>query len=153
MPAFSCIFLFRVGGVLMKFWKWAPAGRAVGGVAVLLLACGGASLAVISIAPTRVMFGSKPRRAVTAKEEIVGRLKKIGGKHVIFVRYGPGHSFHHELVYNAADIDSSQVIWCRVVTGLDNAEVVKYYPVRKFWVLDVDSLDRYSLAPYDGSGL
>ena len=69
--------------------------------------------------------------------QVASRLIHSGGRHVIFVRYGADHSFHDEWVYNAANIDGSAIVWCRATTPPDEAEVVRYYSDRMFWVASV----------------
>jgi hypothetical protein len=45
-----------------------------------------------------------------------------------------------EQVYNAADIDGSKVVWAREMDAADNLELMHYYPDRKVWLVEPDSL-------------
>jgi uncharacterized protein (TIGR03437 family) len=65
-------------------------------------------------------------------------LKQLGeGKHVVFVHYGEGHSFHAGIVFNDADIDRSQIVWARDL-GAANKELIQYYRDREFWLYNPD---------------
>jgi hypothetical protein len=66
-------------------------------------------------------------------------LESTPGKHVVLVRYGPGHSVHEEWVYNAADIDASKVIWARDLPGEVNDRLLHYYPDRTIWLASPDT--------------
>jgi uncharacterized protein (TIGR03437 family) len=74
------------------------------------------------------------------------------GKHLIFVRYGPRHSFHEGVVFNDANIDKSRVIWARDLGPENDRELMRYYPDREFWIYDPDvgpdALARMGGAPY-----
>src|SRR5260221_398211 len=52
------------------------------------------------------------------RADLLHDLESKPGKHVVLVRYGPEHSVHEELVFNATDIDASQEIWARDLPSL-----------------------------------
>lgn len=66
----------------------------------------------------------------------------------MIVHYGAGHDVHAEYVYNAADIDSSPIVWARDMGPAKNSEIVEYFRQRQIWRLDVDS--DVVLSPYKG---
>jgi hypothetical protein len=66
-------------------------------------------------------------------------LESTPGKHVVLVRYGPGHSVHEEWVFNAADIDGSKVIWARDLPGEVNDQLFNYYKDRTIWLASPDT--------------
>jgi hypothetical protein len=68
----------------------------------------------------------------------VERLDALGGRHLVFVRYEPGHSFHDEWVYNAATIDDAPIVWCREMGEATDRDVVRYYGDRTVWLATVD---------------
>jgi hypothetical protein len=105
---------------------------------------GGATLCLRIVPPTVLQGTSEPLQLRT---EVQKRLEKMGGRHVVFVRYGAHHNFDHEWVYNSADIDASPVVWCRIMGPNDDREVVKYYKDRQIWVVDADS-DSIQLASF-----
>jgi len=76
---------------------------------------------------------------------VIHKLKGAGGRHLVVVRYLPGHNPLEEWVYNHADIDGSAVVWARDMGGSANAELLDYYrgrqPDRRVWVLDGDAAD------------
>jgi hypothetical protein len=65
------------------------------------------------------------------------RLLATPGKQLVFVRYRVGHAFE-EWVYNAADIDASQIVWARDLGADENEKLRRYYPDRTSWLLQPD---------------
>jgi hypothetical protein len=55
------------------------------------------------------------------------------------VRYWPGHYSLDEWVYNAADIDSSKVVWAREMSIAEDQELIHYYGSRKVWLVEPDA--------------
>jgi len=66
------------------------------------------------------------------------QLKQAGGKHLVFVRYGPAHMFD-EWVHNEANIDDSRVIWARDLGEAEDEQLRQRYPDRKVWLLEPDA--------------
>ena len=73
------------------------------------------------------------------RADLLHDLESAPGKHVVLVRYGPDHSVHEEWVFNAADIDSSKVIWARDLPGEVNDQLFRYYPDRTIWLAQPDT--------------
>jgi hypothetical protein len=71
------------------------------------------------------------------RREIHDRIAFVPGKHLVFVRYRVGHAFQ-EWVYNAADIDSSRIVWARDLGDDENEKLRHYYPDRAVWLLRPD---------------
>jgi hypothetical protein len=69
---------------------------------------------------------------------ILHSLENTPGQHLIIVRYGPSHQPGHEWVYNAADIDTSKVVWARDMDEQDNQELLQYFKNRHVWLLEPD---------------
>ena len=61
--------------------------------------------------------------------------------------YAPNHNPGDEWVYNAADIDSSRIVWVREIPGLDISPLLRYYHDRKVWLLEADETPP-ELEPY-----
>ena len=82
------------------------------------------------------MAWGEPR---SPRSQVESGLAERGGKHLVMVRYGEGHSFHFTYVYNAADIDGSQIVWARDLGDGKNREIVKYYSGRQAWLFLPDA--------------
>jgi hypothetical protein len=81
------------------------------------------------------------------RADLLHDLESKPGKHVVLVRYGPGHSVHEEWVFNAADIDGSKVIWARDLPGELNDQLLRYYPGRTIWLATPDDNEVSLLRP------
>ncbi len=66
------------------------------------------------------------------------QLAQVTGKQLVFVRYGPQHTFQ-EWVHNGADIDSARIVWARDLGATENEELRRYYPDRTDWLLEPDA--------------
>jgi len=74
-----------------------------------------------------------PEGRVAVNREIA----RFRGKHLVFVRYWPPHTFK-EWVYNPADIDGSRIVWARDLGSAENEKLLRYYPDRTVWLLEPD---------------
>jgi hypothetical protein len=133
-PAAGLVFLLIVQGLrAVRLWRWR--GRAVG--CWLVWACFAlflASLPSYCTALTRLPCTGWH----AARARLLAELRQTGGRHVIFVRYQPGHSPHDEWVYNEADIDQAPVVWARELDAAQNQRLVEYFHDRRAWVLEAD---------------
>jgi hypothetical protein len=124
---------------------------------------GGLALAVLLLVATIANAGRMwwaeshaPERLMThwaaARAEVEEDLPADTDGHVVFVRYGPKHSPHLEVVFNAADVDSQRVVWARDLGPVQNAVVLRYYSKRTPWLLTFEddmapsTLKRYATA-------
>ena len=73
-----------------------------------------------------------------ARIAIHDQLSKAPSKQLVFVRYWPQHAFR-EWVHNAADIDTSRIVWARDLGAAENAKLLLYYPNRSAWLLEPDA--------------
>lgn len=71
------------------------------------------------------------------RRAIRDQLKQTGGKHLVFVRYGPAHTFD-EWVHNEANIDAAQVIWARDLGEAEDRQLKERYRDRTVWLLEPD---------------
>ena len=69
---------------------------------------------------------------------IVERLSTLGGMHLIIVRYGPDHNVDRDWIYNAPDIDGSQIVWARDMGKDENLELLRYFHDRHVWLMSGD---------------
>lgn len=66
------------------------------------------------------------------------RLTNSPGGQLVFVRYSPQHRFE-EWIGNAADIDSSKIVWALDLGPAENKRLVSYFSSRKTWMLEPDA--------------
>jgi len=79
--------------------------------------------------------------------DVLRNLESLPGDHLAIVRYSSEHNPQDEWVYNAADINSSKVIWAREMDAANNRELFEYYKNRKIWLVQPD-LYPNALSPY-----
>ena len=92
---------------------------------------------------SHVRNGEGQRIAAVRKQ-----LEQQPGRQLVFVRYSPAHSWRQEWVYNAADMDTSKIVWARDLDRAQNALVCRAYPDRKVWLLYEDQ-GKPQLTAYD----
>ena len=83
------------------------------------------------------------QRAV-AKE----RLEAMEGRHLVLVRYGAGHLYYYDWVFNGANIDGQRIVWARDFDPRRNQELIDYFKDRKVWLAEVTNESAY-LLPYE----
>jgi hypothetical protein len=74
------------------------------------------------------------------RRDVVRELDSIPGEHLVMVRYHPDHTPLHEWVYNSHDPSLSKIVWARWSQDL-YPEIIRDYPNRKIWILDVRSIN------------
>jgi len=132
-PAAPLIFLLVAEGLRrLRLWRWH--GKRVGATLVATLPFVYAALFLCYLVLPRSNVETWPLK----RAELLARLEREGGKHVIVVRYAPDHDAHREWVFNGADIDGSSVIWARDMGSEENAALLSYYRDRHIWLLDAD---------------
>lgn len=138
IAAYSCVFAFLIIRGMMALRQWSFRGREVGPLAVLFLMLGG-SVMSLRMVPVRAVLGLAHNTGYpNLRARVSDRLMRFGGRHAVFIRYGATHSFQDEWVYNAAEIDSSPIVWCQTMGATDDVEVARYYKDRHLWIADVD---------------
>ena len=90
---------------------------------------------------------SGPGRFGVERRQIEDKLNQLPGGQLILVRYSPEHSSLDEWVYNAPDIDNSQIIWAREMDAAHNLELERYYKDRTVWLVQPD-VHPVSVSPY-----
>ena len=88
-----------------------------------------------------------------SREQIAEALAQAGGGHVVFVRYGPHHNRHMEVVFNGAGVDGAPVVWVRDLGPEQNGVDLRYFPDRVAWLLNIENdLPPARLVPYPSGG-
>ena len=101
------------------FLGWSIHARPLGYWLVLFIISGGLLDQSLSRGLlTDLARGRYATRAVNSRKYIEDSLIRMGGAHVVFVRYGAHHTLTDEWVYNAAQIDASPIVWCRWMGAL-----------------------------------
>jgi hypothetical protein len=89
---------------------------------------------------SRLTENEYPHKTFTAHRlGVIRRLESQGGRHLVIVRYAPGHDPLDEWVFNHADIDASTIVWARDMGEARNCELVHYYKERRVWLLEADA--------------
>ena len=150
VAAYTSVMVFLITRGLMQLSSVSIGRVSAGWVVAGLLLVG-----ALSAGPIRAISTSLTTAATTVeppwlREQLVQRLEAVGGRHLVFVRYDPGHSFHDEWVYNAAAIDDAAIVWSRMLGEAEDRNVARYYDGRAIWVAAVNErgarVYRYGLA-------
>jgi len=83
------------------------------------------------------IVGPKLKSSLEERSATEARLRGLGGKHLVIVRYGNTHSPANEWVFNGPEIDSENVVWARD-QGERNDELIRYYGDRAVWIAEAD---------------
>jgi hypothetical protein len=139
VAAYTPVVVFLIVRGLIGLSAWSLRHVPVGRVLAVFIIVGGV-LSPMPLAPlaAAVGVGSAGVEPPWLREQLSQRLSAIGGRHVVFVRYDPGHSFHDEWVFNAANVDDAEIVWCRALDGAANDDVIRYYRERTVWLAVVD---------------
>jgi hypothetical protein len=84
-----------------------------------------------------------------ARARLLDGLRDADGRHLVVVRYAPGHEPHDEWVYNEADIDSANVVWAREMDADRQKRLLAYFADRHVWLAEPD-VDPLHLTPVRG---
>lgn len=82
-----------------------------------------------------------------SRRAILDQLNRDPARHLVIVRYAPGHNVHLEWVYNCASIDESAIVWARDRGPQENILLIRYFRERKVWLLNADD-EHPSIIPY-----
>ena len=136
-PLLGLLFvLVGLGMRQLHSWRWD--GQPVGRALVRALVLTQTALA----APFLISYArNNARLAISGRRQVVAQLEQKGGRHLVLVRYGAGHSPHEEWVYNAADVDGAPVIFARDLGEHADRALLDYYPGRSAWRLEIGNRD------------
>jgi hypothetical protein len=126
---------------------WSPAGRPVGRFVVRAVPVICVLMALVRIVHQpadyewnrgRLDIWCCANTGNLSRENALERLASLGGRYLVMTHYKPNHSVHDEWVYNAADIDNSNVVFAREMDPANDHELIEYFKDREVWVLDAD---------------
>jgi hypothetical protein len=102
----------------LRLWRWRGSQTGPFMVWTILIICFASFAAAFAQRMRSSWSAQTPDRA-----RILAQLKETTVRHLVMVRYGPGHSLHNEWVYNEAVIDSAKVVWAREMDGAQNRKL------------------------------
>jgi hypothetical protein len=73
------------------------------------------------------------------RDDVNAKLEKVPGKHLIFVKYSPGHCFCEEWVFNSADIRSQRIVYARPFSPESDEALARTLYDRDVWVIEPDA--------------
>jgi hypothetical protein len=73
------------------------------------------------------------------RDDISAILEKIPGKHLVFVKYEPGHCFCEEWVFNGADLQEQRIVYARPVSPESDQGLAEYLSEHSVWVMEPDA--------------
>jgi hypothetical protein len=110
-------------------------GYAVGRFVVVLLLVTTAAQAIIE----RNLLSYYDRESWSSLRQLREREMERDGLHLVFVVYGSKHEMGQEWVYNGASITDQKVIWARSMGAEADAQLMRMYPGRQYWLMQADS--------------
>jgi hypothetical protein len=132
-PAACFFFLLVVEG--MRHLYVLRVGRLRPGPLIVL---GVALLVAIDLGVVANALAHRPEGWAEARAGLDADLEAAQGKHLVIVRYGPGHDTLHEWVYNKADIDGARVVWAREMSAPEMKRLLEYFRDRTIWRIEPD---------------
>jgi hypothetical protein len=66
------------------------------------------------------------------------QLLGLAGRHLVFIKHGPGRTFYDEWVSNDADVDSSRIVWARSLYPASDRAAIEYWKGRSVWAVYPD---------------
>jgi hypothetical protein len=132
-PAASMFIVCATFG-LRRMWSAHPAGKglAIGAVAGLVATIASGFLPAMQ--NHEPIFGQ-------VREETIRDIRRVKGRHLVFVEYSPQSNPFCDWVFNGADIDSQRIIWAMSLGEGKDAALIAKYPDRNVWVYDADAWD------------
>lgn len=134
-PALPLLLLLFLGG-LFEIWnrtRRRPAMRfSIQVVTPILFLIWFAFLFTFSVKAAK--FGWARDRVAVQKQ-----LLDSEGRDLVLVRYVDDHNSRHEWVYNAAEINASEIVWAREMSVDRRRKLLEYFSDRKVWIVDADA--------------
>jgi hypothetical protein len=122
----------------------------VRGIPLICVAMVGARLAAQSLPyhpPDFPMTWCYTSPGGTDRADILAKLRGLGGKNLVLVRWKEGDNPFEQWVYNEPDIDQADVVWAWETDH--PSELLQYFSARRIWVLQVARQGPPTLSPDD----
>ncbi|MEO8593013.1 MAG: hypothetical protein ABI759_06815 [Candidatus Solibacter sp.] len=74
----------------------------------------------------------------TERSEVAQQLLKRPGRHLVFVKFGPEHSYMNQWIANSAEVDTSPIVWARALDPESDRRAVEYWKERDVWDVFAD---------------
>lgn len=156
----TCAIYALVVIALRNIWRWQPRGKPAGSaivrsvpvIAVLMLVLCVASPVIRNSGVPQLATWYSPIVVNSFRAGIIAKLSQQPGQHLVIVRYKPDHVPVTEWVFNAADINGSNVVWARDMGAEQNLELVRYFKDRKVWTVNPDVVPA-QLSAYSPEGV
>ena len=137
-PATPMVLLLIVAG-WKRLWDWRPPGKILAGASIGVWLIAAAISAAASPPADSQRFG---------RADLIATYPQLRtGHQLIFVQYESGHLLHDEWVYNSGDPEHANILWLRALGKSADAPVIRCFPDRRAWLLDVGKnqlrLNRY----------
>jgi hypothetical protein len=130
-PITAPMFYLNIQAV-RRFRRWGLPGRLYAAVLPVALA--------VMVAAQLVVGRGYPPESWHFQRDTMERALSAGfDRHIVVVRYGPGHETGQEWVYNRADLDGAPVIWAHDMGDDRNQRLLQYFAGRKAWLLELPS--------------
>lgn len=152
---------YAIGLQAMRHLRhWNPEGKPVGATLVRLIVILCFALGTGRVFANQLGFLVKewpgnewactwygPDRYGTERAQIQSELQALPSRQLVFVRASPKRDPLDQWVYNDPDIDTSKVVWAWDMDPADNRELMRYYPERKAWIVNMEPKPA-TVAPY-----
>ena len=143
----TCVILALLMAAMRRLYHWQWRGQPSG----KFLACS-VPLACVLLVAVRAAAGPmqlpitpdwpptwyNAKVVKTARERMLSQLQALPRKQLVLVRFAPRSKSLYDWVYNAADIDSSHVVWAMDMGAERNQELIDYYKDRQVWLVEPD---------------
>ncbi len=132
LPLIFALFVIGLEQLCRTSWRDRPFGRSLAGISILVF--------VASIPAFHFADASGKLKWAARRAEIKRTLQNLPGKQLVIVHYSPDHEPGEEWIYNAPNIDQSNVVWAQDM-GPKNIELLDYFCDRTAWILNADDTD------------
>jgi hypothetical protein len=138
-PATALLFLMVTQCMRhLRLWRWREGRIGASMVASIpIVACGLIILRVTAAIGHAPIEPPWPRGNLE-RVRIVRQFEQMPERQLVLVDYRNQHDVDWEWVWNAADIDSSKVVWARDMGPAANQELLDYFKDRRVWRLNGD---------------